>query len=41
MLLDTLDASLLGNLLARKVTIRAGEGTIKAGERLIRAGQDI
>ena len=41
MLLDTLDASLLGNLLASKVAIRAGKGTIKAGERLIRAGQDI
>ena len=32
MLLGTLGASLLGNLLADKGTIRAGEGTIRAGE---------
>ena len=31
-LLGTLCASLLGNLLAGKGTIRAGEGTIKAGQ---------
>ena len=31
MLLGTLDASLLGNLLKRKDTIRAGKGTIRAG----------
>ena len=31
MLLGTLEASLLGNLLTRKVTIKAGEGTIRAG----------
>ena len=32
MLLGTLRASLLGNLLTSKGTIRAGEGAIKAGE---------
>ena len=32
MLLDTLGANLLGNLLTGKATIRAGEGTIKAGQ---------
>ena len=32
MLLDTLGASLLGNLLTGKGTIKAGEGTIRAGE---------
>ena len=32
MLLGTLGASLLGNLLADKVKIRAGEGTIKPGQ---------
>ena len=32
MLLGTLDASLLGNLLTGKSTIRAGEGTIRAGQ---------
>ena len=37
MLLGTLDASLLGNLLTGKVTIRAREGTIRAGESTIRA----
>ena len=31
MLLGTLVASLLGNLLTRKGTIRAGEGTVRAG----------
>ena len=31
MLLGTLGASLLGNLLTDKSTIRAGEGTIRAG----------
>ena len=40
MLLDTLDASLLGNLLTVKGVIRDGEGTIRAGEGTIRAGQD-
>ena len=32
MLLGTLGASLLGNLLTGKCTIRADEGTIRAGE---------
>ena len=32
MLVDTLDASLLGDLLTDKDTITAGEGTIRAGE---------
>ena len=32
MLLDTLGASLLGNLLTVKDTIKAGKGTIRAGE---------
>ena len=31
---DTLGASLLGNLLTGKGTIRAGEGTIRAGQNL-------
>ena len=31
MLLGTVGASLLGNLLTGKATIRAGEGTIRAG----------
>ena len=31
MLLGTLGASLLGNLLAGKGSIRAGEGTVRAG----------
>ena len=30
MLLGTLDASLLGNLLTGKITIRAGKSTIRA-----------
>ena len=32
-LLGTIGASLLGNLLMGKGTIRAGKGTIKAGEK--------
>ena len=32
MLLETLGASLLGNLLTGKGRIRAGKGTIRAGE---------
>ena len=32
MLLGTLGASLLGNLLTGKETVRAGEGTARAGE---------
>ena len=39
-LLSTLGASLLGNLLKSKGTIRAGKGTVRAGENTIRAGQD-
>ena len=41
MLLGTLGASLLGNLLTHKATIATsqGEGTIRAGEGRIRAGQ--
>ena len=40
MLLGSLRASLLGNLLINKGTIRAGERTFKAGEGTVRAGQD-
>ena len=40
MLLGTLDASLLVNLLTGNGTIRAGEGTIRAGEDTVRTGQD-
>ena len=40
MLLYTLGASLLGNLLISKGTIRAVEGTFRAGEGIIRVGQD-
>ena len=32
MLIVTLGASLLGNLLTGKETVKAGEGTIRAGE---------
>ena len=40
MLLATLGASSLGNLLTVKATIRADEGTIRAAKGTIRAGQD-
>ena len=40
MLLGTLYASNLGNLLTCKGTFRAREGTIRAGEGTIIAGQD-
>ena len=40
MLLGTLGASFLGNLLTGKSIIKAGEGTIREGEGKIRAGQD-
>ena len=40
MLLVTLGASLLGNLLTGKGTIRAGEGVFRAVEGIVRAGQD-
>ena len=36
MLLGTLGASLLGNLLIGKGTVRAGEGTMRAGEGIIK-----
>ena len=36
MLLGTLEASLLGNLLTGKGTVTAGEGTVRAGERIKR-----
>ena len=39
MLLGTLSASLLGNLLTGKDTIRASQGTMRVGEGTIRAGQ--
>ena len=38
MLLGTLGASLLGNLLTGKGINRAGEGVIRAGEGIVRAG---
>ena len=38
-LLGTLGASLLGNLLTGKGTIRAGEDTVRAGESTIKAGE--
>ena len=41
MLLGTLGASFLGNLLKSKGIVRLGEGTIRAGEKTIRAGQDL
>ena len=40
MLLATLGASLLGNLLTVKATIRADEGTIRAAKDTITASQD-
>ena len=40
MLLGTLGANLLGDILTGKVTIRAGEGIFRAGESTIRQGQD-
>ena len=40
MLLGTLGASLLGNLLTGKWVMRAGEGTIRASESTIRASQN-
>ena len=41
MLLVTLGASLVGNLLISKGAIKAGEGTIRTGEGTIRAGPRI
>ena len=40
-LIGTIGASLLANLLAGKSTFRAGERTITAGESTIRSGKDI
>ena len=40
MLLGTLGASLLGNLLTGTGTLRADEGTVRADEGTIRAGHD-
>ena len=40
MLLFTLVASLLGNQLACKSTIRASKGTVSAGKGTVRASQD-
>ena len=40
MLLRTLGASLLGNLLIGKDTIRVSEGKIRADEGTVRAGQN-
>ena len=40
MLLGILSASLLGNLLRNKGTIRSSKDTIRAGEGTVRAGQD-
>ena len=40
MLLGTLGASLLGNLLIGKSTIRSGEGTVRAAEGTTKTGQD-
>ena len=40
MLLGTLGASLLGNLLTGKGTIRARKGTIRVGKATIRAWED-
>ena len=39
MLVATLGATLLGNLLAGKGIVRSGDGVIRAGERIIRAGE--
>ena len=41
MLLGTLGASLLGNLLSGKGITRVGKGTIGAGEGNIRAGENL
>ena len=41
MLLDTLDANLIGNLLAGTGVMRADKDTIRAGEGTIRVGQDV
>ena len=38
MQLDTLGASLLGNILTWKGTNRANKGVVRAGEGIVRAG---
>ena len=40
MLVATLGASLLGNMLVGKSALRAGEGTTRASKAIIRTGQD-
>ena len=40
MLVATLGANLLGNMLAGKSALRAGEGTTRASEAMIKTGQD-
>ena len=40
MLLGSLSASLLGNLLTGKGTITTGEGTFRAGEDTVSTGKD-
>ena len=40
MLLDSLGATLLGNMLAGKGVTRTGERTIRAGEGTIRKSED-
>ena len=40
MLLDTLSANLIGNLLTGNSTIRTGKNTVRASKGTIRAGQD-
>ena len=40
MLLDTLSANLIWNLLTGKSTIRTGKNTVRASKGTIRAGQD-
>ena len=39
MLLGTLGASLLGNLLTGKGIMRAGDGIVRAGDGIVRAGE--
>ena len=39
MLLGTLGASLLGNLLSGKGMMRAGEGIVRVGDEIVRAGK--
>ena len=41
MMLGTLAASLIGNLLKRKGAVRAGEGTVRLGEGTVKAGEGL